>query len=309
MVKLSVVWRTLTITKNPLVVLSMKRKKNRKSVTFRNGLTFSLTWPQFRVFRDSYSILANYSITQESDDLFRIKGQNSEVVCSSQLTPLVCDLMRDFAVNQIERGTFHVKNGDFQAVGSASMLTCVKELQAGEYECDCQNKVVLDIGGFEGESAAYFWSKKARRIIIYEPVEEHIQWIGKNISLNKIDAEVYQAGIGNKNGTKTIQFDEVDIGFGLLNMGSKSREIKIRDISEVIKESGADVAKFDCEGAEESIIEVPAEILRKINCYLVEVHSEEIREAILRKFHETGFKLEHERCKSKFSILTFKKID
>jgi FkbM family methyltransferase len=309
MVKLNILWKTLTITKNPIAVLSMKHGNRRESVTFRNGLMFNLTWPQFRVFRDSYSVLTEYSVVQLDDDLFRIKDQESTVVCSAQLMPLVCDLMRDFAVNQTEKDTFFVKKGNFQVVGSAGILVCVRELRAGEYDCDFQGKVVLDIGGFEGDSAAYFWSRNARKIIIYEPVEEHTQWIKKNIDLNKINAEVHQAGIGTKNGTKTIQYEEADIGFGLLNQGSKNMEIEIRDVSEVIQESGADIAKFDCEGAEESLVDLPAEILRKIDYYLVEVHSQEVREAILEKFTEAGFKLEEERCKSRFSILRFKRID
>jgi hypothetical protein len=133
--------------------------------------------------------------------------------------------MRDFDVNQTEKDTFYVKKGDFQVVGSAGILVCVRELRAGEYDCDFQGKVVLDIGGFEGDSAAYFWSKNARKIIIYEPVAEHIQWIKKNIDLNKINAELHQAGIGTKNGTKTIQYEKPDIGFGLLNQGSKNMEV------------------------------------------------------------------------------------
>jgi len=51
------------------------------------------------------------------------------------------------------------------------------------------------------------------------------------------------------------------------------------------------------------------EILKKIDYYLVEVHSQEVKEAILKKFTEAGFELEQERCKSKFSILRFKRID
>lgn len=71
--------------------------------------------------------------------------------------------MEDYSINQTDEDTFHIKKENFQAIGSKEMLFCVQELKTGEYECDCQNKVVLDIGGFEGESAAYFWSKKAKK--------------------------------------------------------------------------------------------------------------------------------------------------
>jgi FkbM family methyltransferase len=241
------------------------------------------------------------------DDLFKIKNQGSEAVCNSQFIPIMCDLMREFAINQIEEDSFYVKKEKFQAVGSKAMLICLQELKTGEYECDCQNKVVLDIGGFEGESAVYFWAKKAKKIVIYEPVAAHLKIIEKNIALNNINAEIFQMGIGNKNGTHLIYYNETDPGFGFLSKGTKKMEIKIRDVSEAIEESGATIAKFDCEGAEESLVQVPDEILRKIDYYIIEVHSSKIRRAILDKFQKSGFKIEKETRKppSKFSVLAF----
>jgi FkbM family methyltransferase len=306
MTKLSVIWKTLTLTKNPFIVLSMKRDKSRKAITFRNGLTYNLNWPQFRTFRDTYSLFANCSVTQIDEDIFKIKDQRSEVVCNSQLMPVICNLMEDFSINQIGKDTFHIKKENFQVVGSKEMLICVQELKTGEYECDYQNRVVLDVGGFEGESAVYFWSKKAKKIIIYEPVAEHVRFIEKNIELNKINAEVHSIGIGNQNGTHLIQYNVTDPGFGFHSKGIRSMEIKIRNVSEVIQESGAEIAKFDCEGAEESLVDVPEDILRKIEYYIIETHSLKIKSAILEKFQKAGFKLKKEADKTQyFSVLTF----
>jgi FkbM family methyltransferase len=221
--------------------------------------------------------------------------------------PVIFNLMEDFSINQADEETFHIRKENFQVVGLKEMLYCVQELKTGEYDCDCQNKVVLDIGGFEGETAVFFWSKKAKKIIIYEPVAAHVRFIEKNIALNKINAELHPAGIGNKNGTRLIDYNLTDPSFGFLSKGLKSMEIEIRDVSEVIKESGAEVAKFDCEGAEESLINVPTEILRKIKYYIIETHSPEIRNGILEKFRRAGFKLKKETYKTpSFSVLTFK---
>lgn len=170
MVKLGIVWRTVTITKNPLVVLTLKHSNSRKAITFWNGLTLTLTWPQFRVFRDTYSFLANYSILQVNEDLFKIEGKKIRVSCRSELLPLLCQLMNNFEITQEKNEVFCAKNTSFQIVGTSGMLICLKELCSGEYECDCRGKVVLDVGGFEGESAAYFWSKHAKKIVIFEPL-------------------------------------------------------------------------------------------------------------------------------------------
>lgn len=307
MSKISVFWRTLTVTRNPLVVLALKRRNSRKSISFRNGLIYRLTWHQFRVFRDNYQFLSEYSVTQLEDDNFKITGERSEVVCSAKLFPMIFDLMRDFGIQQEKEGTFHLKNEKLELTGSLGMLYCIQELKTGEYECDCKDKIILDVGGFEGESAAYFWSKGAKKIVVYEPVAEHIEFIKKNVELNHIEAEIHQSGIGNQNGTQTIHFDETDPGFGIMSKGSKTIEIKISDVSEVIEKSGAEIGKFDCEGSEESLIGIPVEILQKIPYYIIEVHSLEIRRAVHEKFISAGFTLEKELHKpGEFSVLILK---
>ena len=308
MAKFSTIWRTLTVTLNPIGVLSLKRDNSRKSVSFRNGSTYRLTWPQFRIFRDNYPFFTKYSVTQLEDNLFKIKDNRSELTCGAVLLPMMFDLLQDFGIHLGREGTFNLKNDKLELVGSLGMLVCLQELKTGEYECDCKDKVILDVGGFEGESAAYFWSKGAKKIIIYEPVAEHVEFIKKNVALNHIEAEIHQSGIGNKNGTQTIYFDETDPGFGIMSKGTKTIEIKISDVSEVIEKSGADIGKFDCEGGEESLVSVPAEIIQKIPYYIIEVHSLEIRRAVHEKLLSAGFTLEKEIHKpGEFSVLIFKR--
>ena len=301
-------WRTLTVTDNPLVPLSLKQTGARKSVTFRNGLTFSLTWHQFRILRDHYSLLSKYKIAQVEADLFKIADSRSEITCKSELIPMMFDLMQDFTLRQID-GNYHLKSEKFELIGSLDMLFCVRELRTGEYEYDYEGKVVLDVGGFEGESAAYFWQRGARKIVIYEPVAEHVEALKRNINLNHIEAEIHQSGIGTIDGTQIINYEETDPGFGTLNTGSKQLEIQISQTSKVIEESGADIAKFDCEGGEQSLVDVPAEVLQKIAFYIIEVHSPQIRAAILEKFQHAGFSLTKELTKqpTQFSVLAFKR--
>ena len=305
--KISTIWRTLTILSNPFVVLSLKRGSSRKSVSFRNGLAYCLTWPQFRVFRDNYKFLTKYKVTQLEDDLFKVDHDKSEVICASGRLSMIFDLMGDYSVHQ-EKGVFHLKNQKLQLTGSYGMLVCLQELRTGEYDCNCRGKVVLDVGGFEGESAVYFWSKGAKKIIIYEPVGAHVEFIKKNVELNHIDAEIHQSGIGNQNGTQIIQYSETNPGFGVLSKGPKKTEIAISDISRVIDESGAEIGKFDCEGAEINLVDVPTEILSKISYYIIEVHSLGIRTAILEKFLGSGFTLKKEIPKpGEFAVLVFEK--
>jgi FkbM family methyltransferase len=306
-VKLSVVWRTLTLTTNPLVPLSLKRTGTRKLVTIRNGSTYCLTWPQLRILRDNYRFLSKYKILQIGDDLFKITDSRSEVNCTSEQLPMMFELMQDFAIH--EEGVYSLKNEQQELVGSFAMLSCIRELRTGEYEHDYKDKIVLDVGGFEGESTVYFWQKGAKKVIVFEPVPAHVDTIKKNVALNHVEAEIHQSGIGNQDGTQTIQYDQTDPGFGILNHGAKRVEIQISKASRVVEESGADIAKFDCEGGEQSLVDVPTEILRKIVYYIIEVHSPQIRAAVIEKFLSSGFTLEKETAKppTQFSVLAFKR--
>ena len=52
-----------------------------------------------------------------------------------------------------------------------------------------------------------------------------VEFIKKNIALININAEIYQACIGNKKGTQTIHYNETDPGFGFLCEGAKSMKV------------------------------------------------------------------------------------
>jgi FkbM family methyltransferase len=310
LVKLSAVWRTLTITKNPYAGLSLKWSQNRKAITFKNGHTYRLTWPQFRYLRDSYQLFSEYTLSQIDDNLFKIEKKTGAIICSGQLLPLIGYLMQDFDIQQQKPELYHLKKDKVELFGSSDMLVCLQELRTCEYECDCKDKVVLDVGGFEGESAAYFWSKGAKKIVIYEPLAEHVEFIKQNVSLNKIKADIHQMGIGKEDGTITIHYDRISPGFGFHSRGNNRIEIKIRDVSKVIEESDAEIAKFDCESAEDCLVDVPAKILQKIPYYIIEVHSTNIRKRILGKFQGAGFALEKEvKKQDNFSVLKLRKIN
>jgi predicted RNA methylase len=95
------------------------------------------------------------------------------------------DLLQDYGIHE-EKGIYHLENEKVEMYGSLAMLDCIRELRTGEYEYDYRNKVVLDVGGFEGESAIYFWLRGAKRVIIYEPVNSHVQFINKNVKLTTL---------------------------------------------------------------------------------------------------------------------------
>ena len=286
--------RTLRTTRRPHVVLLMRFSAKRKLVTFSNGFKFRLIWSQFRTLRDSYSVMQGYSVEQVENDLFKVKSGEFELVASLPIVCVIAELRQEYEVEQVEKSLFKIKCNRFELLGTSEILDFIREMQLGEYDCDCRGKVVLDVGGFQGESAVFFSANGAKKVIVYEPILAHHAFIKKNVSLNRVNAEIHEAGIGAVDGRLDSPADG---------------DIKIRNVASVISESGASVAKIDCEGAEESFIHVPSEILRKIELYMIEVHTPEIKKALIKKFRASGFCLEKDRVKNKqLSVIFFRRI-
>jgi FkbM family methyltransferase len=252
MVTLKGLFLTLKTTRNFWDALKLKNSKEKKRITFRNGCTVELNWLEYRTVRD---IVSN--------------GYTVEYVGN-----LLC-----------------FKKGKIKVAGPLSLIGVLNECLDEIYYLDCSNKVVLDVGGFIGETAAFFSAWGATKVIVYEPVAANHDFIKLNIALNGINAELHEEGIGEKDGHTTIHYDTIGVGFGYNDAGAHEMKIKTRNVRSVIDESGADIAKFDCEGAEKSLISVPNEVLRKIGFYMIEVHTLEIKKAMIDKFKDSGFNL------------------
>lgn len=195
-----------------------------------------------------------------------------------------------YSVERLGDDLFKIAKGPVTIIGSSDMLRAVVE-SARFYDLDYRGKTVLDVGGFQGESAVFFSARGAKKVIIYEPVHSHQEIIRKNVKINNIIAEVHEEGIGAVDSIETIEYESESLGFGLGHGWSNRTQIKIRNIVDVINESNADVAKFNCEGAEENLVAVPTEVLRKVKTYIIMPHGQEIGKMLNKKFQEAGFEL------------------
>ncbi len=298
MVTLSGTFRTLTTTKSPGFIYLLKFKHKQGFVTFKNGAKLKLTWSEFLMLRDTYHYWSKYIIEQTDNGLFKISGGNFEFIGDLNLARSVLELREKYKlpVEQKKDGAFSVSLGPYVIVGSTDMIFFINELCLGIYDCDCGGKTVLDIGGFEGETTAYFSSQGAKKIVLYEPLPTNFQTAKQNIERNGINAELHNEGIGEADGITIIEF------------GSRKTTCAVKNVASVILESGADIAKIDCEGAEESLVGVPNQILQKIPLYMIEIHSVAIRGKLLAKFTDAGFVLSREvQCSKDFSVVHFKR--
>lgn len=286
MVTLSGLARTVKVTKNPFTAIISKITRKKVGITFKNGNKLSLTWRQFIFFRDSYEKMGEGCFMENFDDT-----------------------------------SFRIRTSKFELIGSPAMCCVISEIESGNYDCDCKEKIVLDIGGFQGESAVFFSGLGASKVIIYEPVTANQQFIKENVRLNHVNVEIHEEGIGEKDGLINVPYDEDSYNnpfslvgssrFGIISeKGTHKMKIKVRNVTDVINESGADIAKFDCEGSEKYLVNVPTENLRKIEYYIIEAHSPEIKKQLLQKFKDSGFNLVKGNEKAeKLSTLHFRRIE
>jgi FkbM family methyltransferase len=256
--------------------------------------------------------MRGFSINQIDDERFRVKNSKMDLTCTAEDMKFLLRVNSKYRIEQTEDGLFRVIGDGFQLIGSqvtSGLIFLVNEYLNGDYKCDCTGKVVLDIGGFQGETAVFFKLLGAKKVIIYEPVLENHRFIKQNIELSGVNAQIHQEGIGAKDGTITFNYDEITVGLGQGCTGSKCMVIKVVDICRVIEESNADIAKLDCEGAEESLVNVPASTLRRVEHYMIESHSATIKKALIEKFIACGFEVTKCTNGDSCSLLWFKRKD
>ena len=79
-----------------------------------------------------------------------------------------------FEIKRLDDQLFAVKSKGVSFIGPVeSLMAYFLECLRGFYDCDYKGKTVLDIGGFCGETAVFFASQGAKKVVIYEPVKMH----------------------------------------------------------------------------------------------------------------------------------------
>lgn len=77
----------------------------------------------------------------------------------------LADVINDASINYIRQcagDLFEVRCRKFTLFGSIAILTVLRELSLGVFDYDFYDKVIFDIGGFQGETAVLFFFMGAR---------------------------------------------------------------------------------------------------------------------------------------------------
>ncbi|AGB04670.1 methyltransferase, FkbM family [Aciduliprofundum sp. MAR08-339] len=189
----------------------------------------------------------------------------------------------------VRKGRVYVKKEDIKIGAYPIQLSVLKESLEEYYRVfDYSNKVILDVGGYIGYSSVLFSKWGARKVIIYEAQKENIPIIRENLRLNKVNGEVYNFAVADKDGEIELKYENL----GTTTVGLKgNNKYMIRGISvtRVISKEKIDIAKFDCEGCEYSLLSVPCKVLRKVPRYVIEYHRGFL--SLKKKFEKCGYKV------------------
>lgn len=124
-----------------------------------------------------------------------------------------------------------------------------------------KDKIILDLGADYGSTAYYFLRKGATRVIAVEGDQQLVKKLSRNF---------------RKDYRVTCIHGFID---------------KAEQISSLILCYHPDLVKVDIEGYEKVILNVPKEVLKQANEWLIEVHSDELYHALSSFFSKQGFQI------------------
>jgi len=146
-----------------------------------------------------------------------------------------------------------------------------------------ENSTVVDVGAFIGDTAAYFASKGAKKVLAFEAAPPIFEIAQENIKMNKL-----QNTVEIRNKAVTAREGEIELSFYNSQPGSSSiifkdylalrstnYQVKTTTLTEIMKEvKYVDVLKIDCEGAEYQILPLASNEgnLKNISNIIIEIH-------------------------------------
>ncbi|MCR4344585.1 MAG: FkbM family methyltransferase [Candidatus Scalindua sp.] len=173
----------------------------------------------------------------------------------------------------------------------------------GKYLPEIKGKIVLDIGGYIGDTAVYFSNLGASMVYVYEPHPVLYQILTKNIELNNLkNVKTINCGASNENSIIFTKEDTLYNGptgtFGLKlskEREGKTVEMKVISFKEIVKNIGEiDFMKMDCEGCEfPALLSCDRMHLEKIKKMVFEYHSNP--ERIITHLEKNGFSVKVEK--------------
>ncbi len=170
---------------------------------------------------------------------------------------------------------------------------------------NCRNKIVMDIGGYVGDSAIYFIYKGAKKVYVYEVNPKSYLILRENVEINKLQDKIiiFNKGVSNETKNDVLYLSKTKTFAGtykdyISTQGIISQlPVELIQFKDALKEP-IDILKMDCEGAEYDILE------NILNHHLLDW----IKEGIVLETHNVDKVRNKEYLVSQLKKIGFKKI-
>jgi len=141
-----------------------------------------------------------------------------------------------------------------------------------------EDKNILDIGAFVGDSAIYFILKGAKKVYAVEPHPDAYNEMLDNIKLNNMEDKIIPINMGINYEKDYVSINIVDInnvGGSFFNSNNTGIKIPAGKLSDIIDKYNIDaqVLKMDCEGCEYDIILKDYDTIREFDEIGFEYHA------------------------------------
>jgi FkbM family methyltransferase len=265
-------------------------------------MTSFFDWPKAliaraRVFLISMKLISNWHIALMAYVLKKpvnIRFRNGIQGCfgSNTIYKIVYYMGRKVNLKPVSDGIIEVSIRNHRFRAPATNVDTLEYIFLNEVfnsGTDYSGKTVLDIGAYVGDTATYFWNKGASKIICYEPIKEFFYWLGQNVELNGIKAELYDLGVSDNHGEKEIVYSELNCLVG--SRGNRTIKIETLSLSEALQRHGRiDICKFVSPGCEQAILNLLDAQLLGVPTWFVETTSKKYEAELSDKFSKAGFK-------------------
>jgi FkbM family methyltransferase len=151
------------------------------------------------------------------------------------------------------------------------------------YGSDFHQKVVVDVGAYNGDSAVYFAKKGARLVIGLEPDPRSLELAKENIKLNNLQDRVKLLNVALSTRTgesklglnaETPNISHIAETTSMPDGGLEVETVTVEEIMRRFNLQNIDFLKMNCEGCEYGIIRtLPANALDSINEIILEFHN------------------------------------
>lgn len=151
------------------------------------------------------------------------------------------------------------------------------------YGSNFNQKVVLDVGAYNGDSAIYFAKRGAQLVIGLEPDPRSLELARENVKLNNLEDKVKLLNVALSTRTgesklgvnaETPNISQITGPSGPVDDGLEVETVTIEEIMKRFSLHNIDFLKMNCEGCEYGIIRtLPASALGSIREIILEFHN------------------------------------